>query len=415
MKRKLLTQMRAEWRANIWMAIELLLVSVVLFVIADKTYTVAATLNEPLGFDARHCYLLRIREITEAAPEYRKYESQEDRYADLLKLKERLLARPEISAVSMSTNAHPYNPNNSMIYLDIDTFSMADAPMLVRRVDPDFFKVFRIEGANGESAEQLGEILMKETIIPSDNALLRKAGIRSLKGLYGRNMVQEKDTMILRASFRPVKYSDYQTIHGWSGASMFQLFYPGMMGFLEGFSVRVNDNMDKDFQQKLMEDADRQLRVGNWYVASVDSFDFLKENYNRGSASAARNMIICAAFLLVNIFLGILGTFWFRTQQRRREIALRMVSGATRSDIFRRILGEGQILLLIVTPPAIVIDYLLTHYELTSWYDGYFEPLHFFSSVIAAWALMAIMIAVGNYFPARRAMAISPAAAMKSE
>ena len=40
MKRKLLTQMRAEWRANIWMALEMLLVSVVLFVLADKIYTV---------------------------------------------------------------------------------------------------------------------------------------------------------------------------------------------------------------------------------------------------------------------------------------------------------------------------------------------------------------------------------------
>ncbi|MDE5871701.1 MAG: ABC transporter permease, partial [Muribaculaceae bacterium] len=106
---------------------------------------------------------------------------------------------------------------------------------------------------------------------------------------------------------------------------------------------------------------------------------------------------------------------WFRTQQRIKEIALRMVSGATRGDVFRRILGEGQILLLLVTPLAIVIDWLLTHYEFTSWYDGYFEPMHFCVSVLAAWVLMALMIAVGIYFPARRAMAISPAAAMKTD
>ena len=92
-----------------------------------------------------------------------------------------------------------------------------------------------------------------------------------------------------------------------------------------------------------------------------------------------------------------------------------MVSGATRSDIFRRIIGEGQILLLLVTPIAIVIDWLLTVYEFTSWYDGYFEPVHFCVSVLVAWALMALMIAIGVFFPARRAMAISPAAAMKSE
>ncbi len=416
MKRKLLTQMRAEWRANIWMAIELLIVSVVLFVLADKIYTVVATLNEPLGFNTEHCYVVKVREVTEAAPDFVNYESQEDRYHDLLTLKERILARPEVSSVTMSSNAYPYNPNNSTNQLDIDTFSMADAPLLVRRVDPDFFKVFKIEGANGETAEQLGEILQRERIIPSDNALLRKAGVRSLVPLYGKQMILSgRDTMTLRASFKPMKYNEYGTVHGWAGASMFERFHPAMMGFFEGFSVRVKDNMDKDFEDKLMADADKELRVGNWYVASAESFDFIKEDFNRNSVTETRNVIICALFLLVNIFLGILGTFWFRTQQRNREIALRMVSGAKKTDIFRRILGEGEVLLLIITPLAIIIDYLLTHFEFTSWYDGYFEPMHFWVSVVAAWALMSLMIAVGIYFPARRAMRISPAAAMKTD
>ncbi|MDE7496637.1 MAG: ABC transporter permease, partial [Muribaculaceae bacterium] len=349
-------------------------------------------LNEPLGFDTDHCYILRVRELSEAAPEYRKYENQGERWSDLLTLKQRLQARPEISAVTMSSNAIPYNPNNSTNQLDIDTFSMADAPLLRRAVDPDFFKVFRIEGADGQSAEELGEILQRERIIPSDNALLRKAGIRSLKPLYGKQMVLSGvDTLTLRASFRPMKYSDYQTVHGWAGASMFENFNPRYyLGFMEGLSVRVNDNMDKDFMEKLMADADGELKVGNWYVASGESFDSIRDNYNRNAKAETRNTIICALFLLVNIFLGILGTFWFRTQQRKREIALRMVSGATRGDIFRRILGEGQILLLLVTPIAIIIDWLLTVNEFTSWYDGYFEPVHFCVSVLVAWALMAL-------------------------
>lgn len=409
--------MRAEWRANIWMAIEMLIVSAVLFVLADKIYTVVATINEPLGFDTEHCYILRVRELSEAAPEYKQYDNQGERWADLQTLKQRLQARPEISAVTMSSNAIPYNPNNSMNQLDIDTFSMADAPLLRRAVDPDFFKVFRIEGADGQSAEELGEILQRERVIPSDNALLRKAGIRSLKPLYGKQMVLSgEDTLTLRASFRPMKYSDFQTVHGWAGASMFENFNPRYyLGFMEGLSVRVNDNMDKDFMERLMADADGELKVGNWYVASVESFDSIRDDYNRDAKAETRNTVICALFLLVNIFLGILGTFWFRTQQRNREIALRMVSGATRGDIFRRILGEGQILLLLVTPFAIIIDYLLTINEFTSWYDGYFEPMHFCVSVIAAWALMSLMIAVGIYFPARRAMSISPAAAMKTD
>ena len=52
--------------------------------------------------------------------------------------------------------------------------------------------------------------------------------------------------------------------------------------------------------------------------------------------------------LLLNIFLGLLGTFWFRTQQRRGEIALHKAMGATDGAVFGRLMSEGMFLLLIL-------------------------------------------------------------------
>lgn len=54
-------------------------------------------------------------------------------------------------------------------------------------------------------------------------------------------------------------------------------------------------------------------------------------------------------FLLLNIFLGLLGTFWFRTQQRRSEIALHKAHGASDMSIFVRLISEGLLLLLLIT------------------------------------------------------------------
>lgn len=417
MKRKLLVQMCNEWRTNMWMAVELLIVSVVLFVLADRIYTTVAVINEPLGFNAEHCYLLDVRTISEAAPEYVAYPDDDAATTDLLTLLERIKARPEIAAAAISRNAYPYNPNRSSIQVDIDTFSMADHPFLERNVEPDFFKVFRIEGANGESPEMLAEALKHDKVLLSDNALEDKAGIESLKAFYGKEIVMRSndDTITLTTSFRPIRYSDYVSSHDYTGNSVVTLIKRMQYPFANEVTVRVRDNMDTDFADRLMTDADGYLRVGNWYIASVKSFDSLKENYNRDSETATRNTIICALFLMVNIFLGILGTFWFRTRQRMKEISLRMVCGATRADIFRRILGEGELLLLCITPVAIGIDYLLTHYELTVWYKGFFEPVRFCICIFVAWALLALMTAIGIYFPGRRAMHIRPAAALKSE
>lgn len=75
-------------------------------------------------------------------------------------------------------------------------------------------------------------------------------------------------------------------------------------------------------------------------------------------------------FLLLNIFLGLLGTFWFRTQQRRGEIALMKSLGGTDHSIFVRQLAEGLILLVVATIPAIFIDWNLANSELNAWMNG---------------------------------------------
>ena len=418
MRRKLLVQMCNEWRTNIWMGIELLIVSVVLFVLTDKIYTTLSTINEPLGFNAEHCYLLDVRTISEASPEYVKYADDDAATTDLLTLLDRIKVRPEITAAAISRNAYPYNPNSSSIQVDIDTFSMADRPLLLRNIEPDFFKVFQIEGAEGESPELLAEALKRNKALISDNALRGKAGIKTLKPFYGRQIVlrDNDDTLELRNTVKPVRYSDYRSAYDYDGASVFTLITKAHYPYANEVTVRVRDNLDKDFAETLMADADDYLRVGNWYIASVRSFDFIGKQYNSAPKAATRNTIVCALFLLVNIFLGILGTFWFRTRQRMKEIALRMACGATRSDIFRRILGEGELLLLVVTPVAVAIDYGLAHYELTTWYaGGFFEPLRFILSILIAWGLLALMVAVGIYFPARRGMHIHPAVALKAE
>lgn len=56
MTKKLLVQIKNEWRNNLWLALELLVVSVVMWFVVDYLYTGAATYLEPRG--VRHQPLL---------------------------------------------------------------------------------------------------------------------------------------------------------------------------------------------------------------------------------------------------------------------------------------------------------------------------------------------------------------------
>lgn len=114
--------------------------------------------------------------------------------------------------------------------------------------------------------------------------------------------------------------------------------------------------------------------------------------------------------------MGLLGTFWFRTQQRRSEIALHKAHGASDINVFIRLVSEGLLLLLLVTPIAFIIDYNLANMELNSWRNG--TTLEWGRLLLCAaisFVLIGLMIAIGISIPARKAMKVQPAEALHDE
>ena len=414
MQKKLFTQIRNEWRGNLWLALELLVVSVVLWYIIDMLYCSLATYNEPRGFDTGHCYLIEMGVLTDKSPDYK---SGTDWHDDILTLAERLRHRPEVEAVSLSQNAYPYNGSNSTDPVQYDT--LRSPGWTIRRlVTPDFVRVFRYRGAQGETPEQLAEMLRKGEFLASDN-LYRRYGIR-MTSLVGKDFHLFGDTTYsfrLGAALQNVRYSDFQQARSsYSFVYNIEQLDRGFINPDNELCVRVKENMDKDFIARLKADSESQYRIGNIYIADIRSFTDIRRSYQQSMMNELRNYTVGMAFLMLNIFLGLLGTFWFRTQQRRGEIALHKAMGATDGAVFGRLMSEGMFLLLVVTVPAVIIDVLLAHFELNSWRNGTtLEWPRLLFCVAATFVLIAAMIGIGIGLPARRAMRVQPAEALHDE
>ena len=180
--------------------------------------------------------------------------------------------------------------------------------------------------------------------------------------------------------------------------------------------VRVREGQDNDFIERLKADSEGQFRVGNIFISEIRSFKDIRRNFQQAWTNDIRNYVMGMGFLLLNIFLGLLGTFWFRTQQRRSEIALHKAHGATDRAVFSRLICEGLLLLAIVTPVALLIDYNLAYMELNSWRNG--TTLEWGRLLLCAgisFALIALMIVIGIGIPARKAMKVQPAEALHDE
>ena len=115
------------------------------------------------------------------------------------------------------------------------------------------------------------------------------------------------------------------------------------------------------------------------------------------------------AFLLVNIFLGIIGTFWFRTDYRKAEMGLRLAVGSTRTSLFRLLIAEGVILLTLAIIPAGIISFNIGKADLVDVDRMDFTFVRFICGMLITYLLMAFMIILGIWYPARQAMKIQPA------
>lgn len=181
-------------------------------------------------------------------------------------------------------------------------------------------------------------------------------------------------------------------------------------------SIRVKPDAAKKFITNFNQDREKQYIRNNTYVKSIKSYNEVYETSTHDMNVTKRKYVGCMAFMLVSVFLGLLGTFWLRTRQRVPEIAVRKINGASNSSIAMRLASEGIFLLTLVTPFAIVCDWLICHYELNEniRYE-FFAPARFIITVILTYVMLVVTILIGIAFPAWKAVKVQPAEALKDE
>ncbi len=404
MSQKIFAQMRNEWRSNLWLAVELLVVSVVLWYVLDFVYTRAALYVRPMGTDVENCFLIK----------YDAEETEEDDHMDVGDVRRQILDRlkrhPDIEAACLTNGAYPYSGSYWGGMIAVDTLTVG---AYTRYVTPDYAEVFRITGLKGESSKDIVKMLEEGKRAITRNLLPKKYDPLSFIGKRAIVNGDSLNTVEIGAVVAPIRRENYEESN--DGSVLIPML-PEQYGMAGDFCVRVKPGAAADFAERFAEVADKEFTVGRFFVNDVKSFDTLRADRLRGENFRIRNYVILMGFLLINIFMGLLGTFWFRTRMRVKDIAMRKTVGATEKQIFRLLIGEGLLLLTIVTPIALLIDANIAHMELNTMLDGeYFNWARVLLCGLAAYALMALMIFLGIAIPARNAMKTAPAEALKDE
>ena len=416
---QLLRQIWNERRSNAWLWAELLIVFVVLWYIVDWNFTIARTYYEPVGFDITNTYYIALGLKNNKSDSYIPKEQKTTTVGqDVLELVSRLQKLPEIEAVSLSSNARPYIGNNSGIHVRRDTL---ERTVLHRQVTPDFFKVFRYQSSDGRDYQPLVQALKNGNAVVSENFWPKAyKGDRTLLGKELVDIDDSTEVYKIGAISAKVRYNDFWANYGdlymanlipeSEVAELDMNYYPSNLEVC----FRVKPGTSVDFPERLMQMSDRQLKVGNLFILQVHDYENIRNDYQRFSVNKVKVHFWMMGFLLLNILLGIIGTFWFRTQHRRSELGLRVAVGSTRRQLWNRLNAEGLLLLTLAALPAIAICFNIGYLDMT---EGYMEwgISRFIICVGITFLLMSLMILVGIWFPAQQAIRIQPAEALHEE
>lgn len=403
-----------ERKRNIGIWFELFLVSVFLWFIVDFMYvSIFQVYIKPLGFDTENTYVMRLGLLNENSNEFVKEDSMDVKIEQLLTIKDRIRNNPMIEAVSLSWHSSPHIGSNRQFGIKRDTVYTSN-PVLYRMVTPDFFKVFQYQSKNG-STEELVNVLERNEFVISESIEKELFPRESAVGQH----ISFGDTTKYKvgAVSKNVRYDNFTTWDQYIARLLsnrwLSIFTDDGITALE-ICVRVKPEENHNFIKRFRQEMSEQLRVGNYYLSTIHYIPEVKKTYQRDEMKNLQTRMFILLFLLINIFLGITGTFWFRTQHRRSEIGLRIALGDTPKRILHKYYIEGILLLSMTIIPVCFIIYILKITDLLSFHETFTWARYFIGFAIT-YILLAVMIILGIWFPARKAIKIPPSVALKDE
>ncbi|WP_455621093.1 ABC transporter permease [Parabacteroides sp.] len=412
----------AQRRSNGWILGELVIVMCALWFMIDKLWVDLRCYYAPMGYDITDTWRFRLSTLSPSAPGYvpdSLYGSDPTR--DLLTLLERVRQEPEVEEACVTFWSMPYSFGNSwgtLLPLGEDTAKAVGQSFHKLKVSPEYFDVFRVKDKQGRDVAPLVRDAYRPLVVTAESEDFFFGGKSAVgRQISGNDDLSEPYTVA--AVLPTFRSNDFDRPENCAftilkGESLEECVKAFGIDYAE-LSVRVRRSMTEDEMSVFLERTADRFTVNNLFVQGVNLLANQRDIQLSFTKNENNKKLSLMAFLLVNVFFGIVGTFWLRTERRRGEIGLRMAIGSSRGRLGEYMYLEGLSLLAITVPILLVFVLNMAFLDKL---DTYREPLtlwRFLATTGVSYLLMAGMICMGIWFPVRKAVKMAPAEALHYE
>lgn len=418
-------------RRNGWLLAELILVAILSWYIFDPVMVVTYERHLPLGYDADRLCMVSVGMLPQEAPGY---EPQAADSASLmqtyLNLVDRARQHPDVEqATPVLSFVYPGAMGNGTSSFIAEGDSVAHTALFIEFLPhTHFFETYGFQSGKGSmSAAQLSDLDNGDYYIMTEDLLegMFRTHIYRNQRCWKVNGTDTCYTAV-KGTVKSCKYlSNKRPVP----IVFMPLQNPDIRSSLDNMRIVVRlkegvrmERFLHDFRSWML----RQLRIGNLYARELQSYDEINAAREFSDSTVLyRRSLSIALFFLVNLCLGVIGTFWMQTRTRREEVGVMLSYGATPHRIRLLLLGEGTALTTLATFIGcfIYLQYAFSEGLNTgsslmeavtpSWVDNF--GLHFFLVSLMVYVILLLVVWIGIYIPARRISSISPTEALRDE
>ena len=406
---------------NIWLFLELVVVSVVAWVVLDPVIVCRYLSRQSDGFDADRLVFL------EATLPYKMEYGEK-----ATDIRPKILTHAKMSLHRLEGVEHVYTVANyadpfgrttkqgvhqNTIVLDNDTIDLQTF-QLDKYVGLEFFDTYGIRAIEGDVSED-----SLKANSPSHSIILSKS---TAMGLFGRTDVVGKSINVLHKSRKgdrqyPLRVQavveDAKTNPYNGNPCYIYTFNYQNFEYTFWFILRLKEGVS---MTKFLEDNSKVFSQSN--LCGAEPFRN-KMDIDRDSSLTEKKYrmnLLLSSFFLISVCLGTIGAFWKQMQRRTGEVGVMRAFGATRPRVMRMFLQEGFVLttLAVLIGIGIYFNYAISHDFPTEdiymgieglrpsgmakpWYVNF--STHFTVVSILIYLLLLTVVSIGIAIPAWRA------------
>lgn len=313
-----------------------------------------------------------------------------------------LKALPQIEEVSFTNGNVPFSDSHSNTnikhkgqdYNRVNTY----------QIDTGYKKVFQMKMVEGRWYNQEDNGGNYIPVVINKNFKEKMFGAKSA---IGESLFEGDDAKSNRKIIGVVEDMKYDGSYYAPEDAIYTKMDTSAYRWIGTIVIRVSEDAGAAFESKMYKLLANTMKESN---IDISHFDNMLQTKNQATIIPLLIFMIVAAFLIVNVALGMFGVLWYSINKRKGEIGLRRAIGATGNNVSSQLVLES---LFLATLSLVVGCFFAVQFPLLNVFNVQ-TGVYLFAMLFSV-IFIYLLVFLCALYPGKQAAAILPAIALHEE